>query len=152
MASTNEDAVVLATARLDDGRLLIMRHLPDRGTIELGWWAPGENGPRAQQPVLELAAEAVEVEGFAQLCERVAGVDWDGIGEGAEIAAVGPFGDGAELVAVRVGDEVTVLRRPERDDRVDLPRTVVDTLRSRMLPAARQKLATLGFGLIQQSA
>jgi hypothetical protein len=31
MASTNEDAVVLATARRgDDGRLLIIRHLPNR--------------------------------------------------------------------------------------------------------------------------
>ena len=31
MASTNEDAVTLATARSDDGRLLMLRHLPDRG-------------------------------------------------------------------------------------------------------------------------
>ena len=38
MARTNEDVVVLATARLDDGRLLVVRHLPDRGTVELGWW------------------------------------------------------------------------------------------------------------------
>ena len=41
MASTNEDVVVLATAPMDDGQqLLVLRHLPDRGTIEVGWWAP----------------------------------------------------------------------------------------------------------------
>src|SRR5690349_10736795 len=58
MASTNEDAVALATARLDDGRLLMMRHLPDRGTIEIGWWRRDEGGVVAQEPPsLELAAE-----------------------------------------------------------------------------------------------
>jgi hypothetical protein len=36
MASTNEDVVVLATARLNDGRLLVVRQLPDRGTVEFG--------------------------------------------------------------------------------------------------------------------
>ena len=44
MASTNEDVVVLATAPLDNGRLLIIRHLPDRGTIEIGWWEREESG------------------------------------------------------------------------------------------------------------
>jgi len=40
MASTNEDVVVLATAPSPDGeQLLILRHLPDRGTVEIGWWA-----------------------------------------------------------------------------------------------------------------
>ena len=39
MASTNEDVVVLATAPMDEGQqLLVLRHLPDRGTIEVGWW------------------------------------------------------------------------------------------------------------------
>jgi hypothetical protein len=34
MTSTNEDVVVLATAPSDDGKqLLVLRHLPDRGTI-----------------------------------------------------------------------------------------------------------------------
>jgi hypothetical protein len=48
MASTNEDMVVLATAPLDDGRqLLVMRHLPDRGTVEIGWWGREESGPPA---------------------------------------------------------------------------------------------------------
>ncbi len=34
MASTNEDAVLLASSRQDE-RLLIMRHLPDRATVEV---------------------------------------------------------------------------------------------------------------------
>ena len=54
MASTNEDVVVLASARQDDGRVLLMRHLPDRGTIELGWWQQEAGAVMAQLPVLEL--------------------------------------------------------------------------------------------------
>src|SRR3954470_2079506 len=70
MASTNEDAVLLATRPRDDGRLLIMRHLPDRGTIEIGWWARDENGAVGQgAPVLELAAEAVEESAVGGLWE-----------------------------------------------------------------------------------
>ena len=77
MASTNEDVVVLATARLDDGRLLVVRHLPDRGTVELGWWVRDENGTVAPgSSVLELAAEAVEVDAVAQLCAELAGAGW----------------------------------------------------------------------------
>ena len=73
MASTNEDAVTLATARGGDGRLLMLRHLPDRGTIEVGWWGRDAGGAVAQvPPMLELAAEAAEVEAFARLCERAA--------------------------------------------------------------------------------
>ena len=61
MASTNEDVTVLATAPLGDDRLLILRHLPDRGTVEIGWWAREEGGAILPGPsVLELAAEAVE--------------------------------------------------------------------------------------------
>ena len=30
---------ILASARLDDGRMLVLRHLPDRGTIEVGFGA-----------------------------------------------------------------------------------------------------------------
>ena len=71
MASTNEDMVVLATAPLDDGRqLLVMRHLPDRGTVEIGWWGREESGAVTPGPsVLELAAEGVEVAAVGQLCE-----------------------------------------------------------------------------------
>ncbi len=62
MARTNEDAVVLASVRLDDDRLLILRQLPDRGTVEIGWWQRDDAGSPQQTQVLELAAEAVEVE------------------------------------------------------------------------------------------
>src|SRR3954451_22545307 len=78
MASTNEDAVLLATRPSDDGRLLIMRHLPDRGTIEIGWGARGEDGGGGRgAPLLELAAEAVEVSAVARLCEWLVGAGWD---------------------------------------------------------------------------
>ena len=71
MASTNEDVVVLATAPLADGRrLLVVRQLPDRGTVEIGWWDREESGAVAPGPsVLELAAEAVEVSAVMKLCE-----------------------------------------------------------------------------------
>src|SRR4051812_3509193 len=77
MASTNEDVVVLATAALEDGRrLLVVRHLPDRGTVEIGWWDREESGGVAPRPpVLELVAEAVEGNAVAELCERLAGAE-----------------------------------------------------------------------------
>src|SRR4051794_28466837 len=150
MASTNEDAVVLATARFEDGRLLAVRHLPDRGTVEVGWWGRDEAGAVAQlPPVLELAAEAAEVEAFARLCERAAATGWDTVGDGGEIAAAGPFADGARLVVMRAGDEVAVARRPEADDLVRVPRAMLDRLATETLPAALGKLVALGFGLPQ---
>src|SRR3954449_13448191 len=115
MASTNEDAVLLATRPSDDGRLLIMRHLPDRGTIEIGWGARDENGAVVQgPPVLELAAEAVEVSAVARLCEWLIGAGWDTAGEGEAIAEPPPSADGAQVVAVRSGSGLLMLvRRPE---------------------------------------
>ena len=87
MASTNEDVVVLATAPLGADRLLIMRHLPDRGTIEIGWWEREESGSIVPGPaVLELAAEAVELGAVARLCEELAGTRWDAAGEGERLA------------------------------------------------------------------
>ena len=151
MASTNEDAVVLTTARFDDGRLLAVRHLPDRGTIEIGWWRRDEGGVVAQvPPSLELAAEAAEVEAFTRLCERAAAAGWERVAGGGEIAAAGPFADGARLVALRSGDEVAFIRPPEGDDLVLVPRTALERLVAETLPAAARKLAALGFGLPQQ--
>ena len=46
MASTNEDVTVLATAPLGDDRLLILRHLPDRGTVEFCRATIGVSGAR----------------------------------------------------------------------------------------------------------
>jgi len=150
MASTNEDAVVLATARFDDGRLLAVRHLPDRGTIELSWWRRDEGGAVAQvPPSLELAAEAAEVEAFARLCERAAATGWDTVGDGGEIAAAGPFADGARLAVLRAGDEVAFARRPEAGNLVRVPRATLERLVAGTLPAALGKLVALGFGLPQ---
>jgi hypothetical protein len=73
MTSTNGDVVVLAIEPLDDPqRLLVVRHLPDRGTVEIGWWDREESSAVAPGlSMLELAAEAVEVTAVAQLCERL---------------------------------------------------------------------------------
>jgi hypothetical protein len=149
MASTNEDVVVLATARFADGRLLIMRHLPDRGSVELVWWRRDEAGTTEQLQALELAAEAVEVAAFARLCEQALDTERGEIADGEEIAAAGPFADGARLAALRSGDEVMLVRSPERDNLILLSRAALGELVAK-LPAAMQKLTTLGFGLPQQ--
>jgi hypothetical protein len=151
MASTNEDAVALAASRFDYGRVLLVRHLPDRGTVEIGWWRWDEGGAIAQAPpVLELAAEAVEVNAFARLCEQVAAAGWETIGDGEEIAAAGPFADGARLAALRSGQEVKLIRYPERDNLILLSRAALDVLIAEMLTQAVRKLEVLGFGLVQQ--
>lgn len=151
MASTNEDAVVLAASRFEGGRSLLARHLPDRGTVEIGWWRRGEDGALAQvPPMLELAAEAVELAAFMRLCEQAAAARWEATRDGEEIAAAGPFADGARLAALRVGDDVMLVRRPERDDLALLPRAALRVLVAETLPEAIRKLEALGFGLIQQ--
>jgi hypothetical protein len=150
MASTNEDVVVLATARLDDGRLLVVRHLPDRGTVELDWWVRDENGAMAPGPsVLELAAEAVEVDAVARLCTGLAGAGWATAMEGQTVAATPPAADGAEVVAVRAGDGLRRVRPPERGD-LALPFQAALAPLAATFPAARRKLEALGFGLVQQ--
>jgi hypothetical protein len=151
MASTNEDAVLLATRPSDDGRLLIMRHLPDRGTIEIGWWARDENGAVVQgPPVLELAAEAVEVSAVAQLCEWLVGAGWDDTAaDGQVVAETPPSADGAQVSAVRSGSGLTLVRRPEGGELVLPSRAALDLIAG-AFPAALQKLEALGFGLVQQ--
>ena len=150
MASTNEDVVVLATARLDDGRLLVVRHLPDRGTVELDWWVRDENGAMAPGPsVLELAAEAVEVDAVARLCTGLAGAGWPIAEEGRAVAATPPAADGAKVVAVRAGTGLRLVRQPEGGD-LALPSPSALALLAATFPAARQKLEALGFGLVQQ--
>src|SRR3954451_6654654 len=99
MASTDEDVVVLAIAPLDDRRrLLVVRHLPDRGTVEIGWWdREGGGGGAPVLSMLELAAEAVEVTAVAQLCERLlADAGWDATSEGEVLATTPPSADGAQ--------------------------------------------------------
>ena len=154
MASTNEDVVVLATAALDDDRrLLVVRHLPDRGTVEIGWWNREESGAVAPElSVLELAAEAVEVSAVIQLCERLlAGRGWDTAGAGEVLAETPALTDGAVVAAVRFEDGVLLTRRPEGGNLVLPSRAALGRL-TEIFPAARQKLETLGFGLMQQGA
>ena len=152
MASTNEDVVVLATALLADGRrLLVVRHLPDRGTVEIGWWDREESGAVAPGPsVLELAAEAVEVSAVIQLCEELlADAGWEAVDEGATLAETPHFADGAQIAAVRSGNGMLLARRPEGGNLV-LPSRAALALLTGIFPAARQELEALGFGLIQQ--
>ena len=151
MARTNEDVVVLAPARRDDGQLLVVRHLPDRGTVELGWWGPDENGAIAPGPsVLELAAEALEVGAVARLCERLASAGWDDAAvDGQVVAEIPPSADGAQVLAVRSGSGLTLVRRPEGGELV-LPSRAALGLLAGLFPAARRKLEALGFGLVQQ--
>jgi hypothetical protein len=150
MASTNEDVTVLATAPLGDDRLLILRHLPDRGTVEVGWWAREEGGAILPGPsVLELAAEAVELGAVARLCEELAGTKWDATGEGEELAETPPFADGARVAAVRSGNGMTLVRHPEGGNLV-LPSPAALGLLIGLFPIALQQLTTLGFGLVQQ--
>jgi hypothetical protein len=150
MVSTNEDVAVLATARLDDSRLLVVRHLPDRGTVELGWWVPDENGAVAPGPSgLELVAEAVEVDAVVRLCTGLAGAGWATAEEGRTVAATPPAADGVQVVAVRVGDGLRLVRQPE-GGALALPSQVALELLAATFPAARRKLEALGFGLVQQ--
>lgn len=139
MASTNEDVVVLATARHDDGRVLLLRHLPDRGTVELGWWQQEGGAVVAQAPVLELAAEGSELAALEEVCRQI----------GAAAQASAPLEEGAELVATRDGGDVLLTRRPETDGRVTLPQAMLEALLTTMLPEANARLARLGFGLPQ---
>ena len=150
MASINEDVVVLATAPLGNGRLLIMRHLPDRGTVEIGWWNREESGSIAPGPtVLELAAEAVELGAVARLCEELAGTRWDTAGEGEKLAETSLVADGARVMAVHSGNGIMLVRYPDGGNLV-LPSPAALNLLIGLFPIALQQLTTLGFGLIQQ--
>jgi|SRR4051794_36323073 len=149
MASTNEDAVVLATARSDDGRLLIVRHLPDRGTVEIAWWRQDQAGAVEQLQALELAAEEVEVNAFAALCDTLVRAEWRATDKGKEVAAAGPFLDGAELKAICSDDGWAIVRQPDGESRLELSRASIRLLVAK-LPEAKQTLERLGFGLPQQ--
>ncbi len=146
MTSTNEDVTVLATAPLGDDRLLVMRHLPDRETIELGWWSREEGGAVMPGPAgLELAAETIEVEALARLCQRLTDARWDVAGNGE----TAPLVDGAQIAAMRSEDGILLIRRPDGGD-MALPSRAMFDLLGGMLPVARQKLETFGFGMVQQ--
>jgi len=63
MASTNEDAVTLATARSDDGRLPMLRHLPDRGDCrKIGGATPRRGILRLVSPLRHRGARIGETD------------------------------------------------------------------------------------------
>jgi hypothetical protein len=150
MASTNEDAAVLATARSDDGRLLVMRHLPDRGTVEIAWWRRDVSGAIDQLQALELAAEEVEVDAFAGLCDALLRAEWRATDKGKEVAAAGPLPDGAQLQAICSDEGWLLVRHPDLEGRLELSPASLRLLVAK-LPEAKQTLGALGFGLPQQS-
>ena len=131
-------------------QLLVLRHLPDRGTIEIGSWTR-ESGAIAPPPsVLELAAEAVEVDAVMRLCARLfADVTWEAAGKGRTLAETSPDDDGAWIAAVRSKAGMTLVRHPEGGG-LDLSSHAALGLLVRIFPAARLKLTELGFGLVQQ--
>ena len=149
MATTNEDAAVLATVRSDDGRLLVVRHLPDRGTVEIAWWQKDETGAVEQLQALELAAEEIEVNAFAGLCNALLRIQWHATDKGKEVAAAGPLPDGTEIKAVSSAEGWVLVRQPDPASRLELSPSSLGLLVSK-LPEARQTLETLGFGLPQQ--
>jgi hypothetical protein len=151
MASTNEDVVVLATAPLGDGKqLLVLRHLPDRGTVEIGWWTREKAAIAPASVVLELAAEAVEIDAVLRLCERLlADADWEAADEGRALSETKPDAGGAWIAATRSKAGLTLVRRPEGGE-LALPSRTALRLLVEIFPAARLKLTELGFGLVQQ--
>lgn len=150
MASTNEDVTVLATAPLGDSRLLVMRHLPDRGTVEVGWWTREEGGAIMPGPsALELAAEAVEVNAAARFCEQLGSADWHRVRDGEALAESAILIDGAQIAAIRSATGMKLIRRPESGELVLPSQPALDLLIG-MFPEALRKLGTLGFGLVQQ--
>ncbi len=150
MASTNEDVTILATAPLGDDRLLVVRHLPDRGTVEVGWWAREEGGAIVPgSSVLELAAEAIEVNATAQLCEQLATVDWNLASDGDTLAESALLSDGTQIAAIRTSTGLKLIRRPDGGELVLQSQPALDQLIG-VFPEAIRKLEMLGFGLVQQ--
>ena len=99
--------------------------------------------------MLELAAEAAEVDAVAQLCAGLADAGWATAEEGQTVAATPPAADGAQVVAMRAGGGLRLVRQPE-GGALALPSPAALELLAATFPAARQKLAALGFGLVQQ--
>ena len=149
MATTNEDVTVLTSSRDAGGRMLMVRHLPDRGTIELGWWTIEDGAPVSKPPVLEIAAERVEFQALRSLIYGLIDIDLSGRGPGEQLAATQAGADGSRLVA-SVGEAgVRLQRQPDLGDAVELPAAFLRTLSAEILPRAAERLDELGFGLAQ---
>jgi hypothetical protein len=125
----------------------MLRHLPDRGTIELGWWSDDPADTADQPDAFEIAAEAVEFDAFERLLQQAMAASPGTIGPIAEVRLV----DGAVLLATASNDDIKLSRQPERDDFIVIPCAAIETIATTMLPAARNKLEKLGFGLVQQA-
>ena len=149
MASTNEDVTILASGRDAGGRMLMVRHLPDRGTIELGWWSIEDGAPVPKPPVLEIAAERVEFQALRSLIDGLADSDIAGRGPGEELAATPAVEGGARLVASVGQGGVRLQRQPDLGDAVELPVEFLQNLSQELLPRAAERLDELGFGLAQ---
>ena len=104
---------------------------------------PSRDKPPGRRP-------AVEVSAVIQLCEGLlADAGWDAVDEGVTLAETPHFADGAQIAAVRSGNGMLLVRRPEGGNLV-LPSRAALALLTRIFPAARQELEALGFGLVQQ--
>ena len=130
MASTNEDMVVLATAHAENGKqLLVLRHLPDRGTVEIGWWDRESGAVAPPAAAFELAAEAVEIDAVMRLCDSLLAVSsWEEAGQGETVAKTAPDADGARIVAVRSGLGLRLVRQPDGGELVLPSRTALGLL------------------------
>ena len=144
MATTNEDATILASLRFADGRLLMARQLSDRGTIEFGFWQAGGGSVEQRPAALEIVAEGEEAAALADLCDEARARDWAETPDGQEIARSPELNEGATLVARRDGPGLSVSREPEAANRLQLDREAFERLLDELLPAVKAKLAALG--------
>jgi hypothetical protein len=145
MAAIREDLAMLATARLEDGRLLVARAVVEDSTVQIALWHQSDGGMSPDRPVLEIAADPRELAALRELCAQLAGASWATIGDGAEIARSAPLADGACIAARRSGDGVALARGADPDNRIVVPRAALDRLAADLLPAAEGKLEALGL-------
>ena len=151
MASTNEDVVVLATARLDAGRLLVMRHLPDRGTVEIGWWGRTRTAwwhrghpcsSSRPRPSRWTRSPGCAPAWPAQAGPRPRRAGWS--------PRLNPLPMASRSWPCAPGTACGWSGSPKGGD-LALPSPAALALLAVAFPAARRKLAALGFGLVQQS-
>jgi hypothetical protein len=152
MTTTSEDVAVLASLRLDDGRLLVARDLVEQATLQIALWREVAGGLEPESPMLELAADVREIEALRELCAQAAGAAWDRAPEGGQIAATPPLGDGARLVALRDGEAVAIVRQPDPQNRIRLPRSALAPFGATLLAAIAARLEALGLASPAQPA
>jgi hypothetical protein len=145
MTTASEDVAVLASLRLDDGRLLVARDLVEQATVQIALWRAVAGGLAPDSPMLELAADRREIELLSGLCRQVAAMPWERTRDGDEIGATAHLADGARLAAVRQGDAVALVRQPEPESRIVLPRAALAPMAGTLLPATAARLEALGL-------